>query len=188
MNEKEIIKSERFNVLILSGVLVAIGLIGEIIVATNKRLTVGYRAEEVSLFYIIPLVFIALALIVYLSYSKMELTVTDKRVYGRATFGKRVDLPFDSISAVGTSMMKGIVVTSASGSIKFKFIKNSDEIHSAISKLLVERQGKEEPKTTIKQEVPQSDADEIKKFKNLLDNGTITQEEFDAKKKQLLGL
>lgn len=31
-------------------------------------------------------------------------------------------------------------------------------------------------------------ADEIKKFKELLDCGAITQEEFDAKKKQLLGL
>lgn len=31
-------------------------------------------------------------------------------------------------------------------------------------------------------------ADEIKKFKDLLDMGAITQEEFDAKKKQLLGL
>lgn len=33
-----------------------------------------------------------------------------------------------------------------------------------------------------------SDADEIKKFKELLDSGIITQAEFDAKKKQLLGL
>ena len=33
-----------------------------------------------------------------------------------------------------------------------------------------------------------SSADEIAKFKKLLDDGTITQEEFDAKKKQLLGL
>ena len=39
-------------------------------------------------------------------------------------------------------------------------------------------------------EAPQvvSAADEIAKFKQLLDNGIITQEEFDAKKKQLLGL
>ena len=35
---------------------------------------------------------------------------------------------------------------------------------------------------------PVSSADEIKKFKELLDAGIITQEEFDAKKKQLLGL
>lgn len=33
-----------------------------------------------------------------------------------------------------------------------------------------------------------SAADELKKFKELLDMGIITQEEFDAKKKQLLGL
>ena len=33
-----------------------------------------------------------------------------------------------------------------------------------------------------------SNADELKKFKDLLDSGIITQEEFDAKKKQLLGL
>ena len=33
-----------------------------------------------------------------------------------------------------------------------------------------------------------SNADELKKFKELLDMGIITQEEFDAKKKQLLGL
>ena len=35
---------------------------------------------------------------------------------------------------------------------------------------------------------PVSSADEIRKFKELLDSGIITQEEFDAKKKQLLGL
>ena len=35
---------------------------------------------------------------------------------------------------------------------------------------------------------PFSTADELKKFKELLDSGIITQEEFDAKKKQLLGL
>ena len=40
--------------------------------------------------------------------------------------------------------------------------------------------------TTVVQQT--SVADEIKKFKELLDMGVITQEEFDAKKKQLLGL
>ena len=36
--------------------------------------------------------------------------------------------------------------------------------------------------------VSPSPADELKKFKELLDSGIITQEEFDTKKKQLLGL
>lgn len=32
------------------------------------------------------------------------------------------------------------------------------------------------------------EADQIRKFKSLLDDGIITEEEFEAKKKQLLGL
>ena len=38
------------------------------------------------------------------------------------------------------------------------------------------------------QEKPISNADEISKYKKLFDDGVITQEEFEAKKKQLLGL
>ena len=33
-----------------------------------------------------------------------------------------------------------------------------------------------------------SNADELKKYKKLLDDGIISQEEFDAKKKQILGI
>ena len=123
--------------------------------------------------------------------SNCELIVTNKRVYGRAAFGKRVDLPVDSISAVSlSSFFNGIAVSTSSGKIAFLSIKNSRDIQKVISELLIERQSKEKPTTTatIKQEIPQSNADELEKFKNLLDKGVITQEEFDAKKKQLLGL
>ena len=44
------------------------------------------------------------------------------------------------------------------------------------------------PNNTAQANTNISVADEIKKFKDLLDSGIITQEEFDAKKKQLLGL
>ena len=44
------------------------------------------------------------------------------------------------------------------------------------------KNGSKNPQTSL------SAADEIKKYKELLDIGVITQEEFDAKKKQLLGL
>lgn len=37
-------------------------------------------------------------------------------------------------------------------------------------------------------EKPFSEADELLKWKNLLDSGVVTQEEYEAKKKQLLGL
>ena len=46
----------------------------------------------------------------------------------------------------------------------------------------------EAAETTLTSTGEGSAADELKKFKELLDMGAITQEEFDAKKKQLLGL
>lgn len=143
----------------------------------------------------IPFVVVAIGLLVFLGIfnkltSQNEISVTDKRVFGQAAFGKRVDLPLDAISAVGTSAFKAISVSSASGVIKFYLMENQADLHKAISGLLVNRQTKDAAvaHTTIKQEIPQSNADELKKFKELLDSGIITQEEFDAKKKQLLGL
>ena len=41
---------------------------------------------------------------------------------------------------------------------------------------------------TVSQNTVTSSADEIVKFKKLADDGIITQEEFEAKKKQLLDL
>ncbi len=118
----------------------------------------------------------------------IELVVTDKRIYGCAIFGRRLDYPLDAITSVGTCMFHGITVTTSSGAMVFTMLKNNHEIYKIISDLLVERQGKSNTSTTVIQEVPQSNADELKKFKELLDMGVITKEEFDAKKKQLLGL
>ena len=60
-----------------------------------------------------------------------------------------------------------------------------EELLSTLSQLL----GAQEQSETAAASAPQlSAADEIAKFKGLLDSGAITQEEFDAKKKQLLGL
>lgn len=197
MEEKVIIKSKLANVTLASGILAGIGLVLFLVVffavypiggSYDISMLISRVAPLYLAFTFLPCVIIAI--IFYVSASKIELTVSDKRVYGSAAFGKRVDLPLDAISAVGTSAFNGIAITTASGAIKFVMIKNRDEIHSAVSKLLVERQSKEKPvaTTTIKQEIPQSNADELKKYKELLDSGVISQEEFDAKKKQLLGL
>lgn len=128
--------------------------------------------------------------IFYLIYSKTELVVTDKRVYGKTSWGKRVDLPIDSVSAVGTSFLNTIAVTTASGAIKFGMIVNRNEVHEKITNLLVKRQGERKNEVLDNAIVNRdiSSADELKKYKDLLDQGIISQEEFDAKKKQLLGL
>lgn len=128
-------------------------------------------------------------LILYLIGRKQKITVTDKRVFGNAAFGKRVDLPLDSVSAVATSAFKGLSVATSSGRITFIGIKNRDEIHKVISDLLIERQSK--PKAVVQEEkpaAPSNVAEQLKQLKELVDAGILTQEEFDAKKKQLLGL
>ena len=144
----------------------------------------------VSLVIDLGLIFLIVGIILYISLAKVAITVTDKRVFGTATWGRRVDLPLDSISAVSTSAFKGVAVATSSGTINFKAIENYKEIHETVGGLLIDRQNKSQPisQTTIKQEIQQSDADELKKYKELLDSGIITQEEFDAKKKQLLGV
>jgi len=150
--------------------------------------------EDDIIISLMPLTLIILIVLLYFWLRSYSLTVTDKRVYGQTAFGKRVDLPIDSVSAVGTSALKGISVGTSSGKISFKLIKNQVEMHSVISNLLKERQEKEKSQTVTKETtvnqtiIEQTSADELKKFKELLDMGAITQDEFDAKKKELLGL
>jgi len=142
------------------------------------------------IFCIIPVAAFALiGGLIYLWLRSYELTITDKRIYGKVAWGKRVDLPVDSVSATATiNHLKGVSVSTPSGKIGFLAIKNADEIYKVVSNLLIERQ-QEKAKSVAVASAPKNDsADELKKFKDLLDSGVITQEEFDAKKKQLLGL
>ena len=142
-------------------------------------------------FWEFPYVYIGLSfwvvaiciLFTFLMMKKMQITITDKRVCGKTYFGRSVDLPMDSISAVGSSWFNGIAVSTSSGKVSFLFIENSKGIRELLCQLLIDRQGK--PQSVIPNK---SNADELKKYKELFDSGIITQEEFDAKKKQLLNL
>ncbi len=126
------------------------------------------------------------SLVFYLWLSKCSLTITDKRVYGRGAFGKRIDLPVDSISSVGAGALKGISMGTSSGRVKFKLIKNRDEMHKVISELLANRQSRSAAAVPTVTASSASVADELKKYKELLDGGVITQEEFERKKAELL--
>ena len=129
--------------------------------------------------------------LIYLWLKSYSVTVTDKRVFGKVVFGKRVDLPVDSISSTATiGLFHGVSVATSSGMVKFLLIKNANEIYETISKLVIDRQ----PNKTVAAPAPQpsapvsDEADKLAKFKALLDDGVITEEEFNEKKKQLLGL
>ena len=210
MEEKRIIKSKVANVKLIRNIIWIIGLLSGIGAsmwyAESRRFsyeefssysytysTSNYIGEMFSMYGVLSFLgvvaaFFLIGYIFYKATSKVSLTITDKRVCGTAVFGKRVDLPLDSISAIGVGVFKKITVSTPSGVISFPMIENRDEIHKALSDLLIARQEKPASTTTIKQEIPQSNADELKKYKALLDSGVISQAEFDAKKKQLLGL
>lgn len=138
-------------------------------------------------YYMIP--FVALSIIgalIYLWLNSYNLTVSDKRVSGEVLFGKKVDLPIDSISATSIiSIFKGVGISTSSGRIGFLAIKNSAEIYKIINNLLIKRQ---EDKTQNNIVNAKDETEQLKRFKELFDSGVITQEEFDQKKKQLLGL
>ena len=138
--------------------------------------------------WIIPLaISVAISVLLYLWLNSSELTVTDKRVYGQVAISGRVDLPMDSVSATATVRpLKGVSVSTASGKISFLAVKNADEIYKVISELLVNRQ--QEKKAEPVFVAPVDEVDQLRRYKELLDSGVITQEDYDAKKKQLLGL
>lgn len=124
-----------------------------------------------------------LGIFIYFMCKSSTITITNKRAYGKTLFGSRVDIPVDSISAVGmVGIVHGITVSSSSGTISFPYISNYKEIHSTLSEIIINRQETYNSKTSNSL----STIDEIKKYKELLDNGAITQEEYEKKKKDLL--
>ena len=103
MEEKVLVKSEHYN----STFVWIIPFIAACIVAI-RFITWDISISHPVWFIVLGL--ILLGFIVYWWLSKFELIVTNKRVYGKAAFNKRIDLPMDLVSAVGTSFLWGIDV------------------------------------------------------------------------------
>ncbi len=69
-----------------------------------------------------------------------KIGVTNKRVYGITTQGKRVDIPIDAISSVSSGSAKEISIASSYGVSKFMGIKEKDQVQNTINMLLAARQ------------------------------------------------
>ena len=72
------------------------------------------------------------------------------------------------------------------GVIRFFWIDNNRLIATEIRNLINERQANTEMDSSKNNPRPGAYLDELEKLKELLDSGVITQEEFVAKKKQIL--
>jgi hypothetical protein len=89
------------------------------------------------------------------------------------------------------SFAQDLLITSAGAEIKCTFAASTvkremDALKRFVDAAWAAKKAIDEAPVNTAAQV--SAADELKKFKELLDMGVINQEEFDAKKKQLLGL
>lgn len=118
---------------------------------------------------------------------------TDRRMvfYGKKMFGYDLEVfPYSNISSI--EMSKGMMGHSigffASGNkIEMKWINSGDV--SEFTQIVKSKIGKKsEPAQTTSQNNSVDLADQIRKLADLRDQGILTEEEFQAKKSQLLSL
>ena len=153
MEEKVLIKSEQYNIKKNLKIMVIIGAVLSIILLyaeISLLIEMGEMRDALDCFFVSLLIFSPIAIftfvgfLIYLWLHSYELTVTDKRIYGKVAWGKRIDLPVDSVSAIATiRILKGVSVSTSSGRISFRVIKNADEICVMHEGRIVER-GKHE--------------------------------------------
>ena len=196
MEEKVLIKSKldekvekvlRYIMLVLF----ALSILGGIVAFCYYVAPHAHGLDEVVLCIIILIsvgfaLFALLTMVLYFCYTQCELTVTEKNIKGKRLFGKEVVLPIYMVSAFATKELFSIIsIATSSGYVKFGCIANYKEIGEVLTSLISERQEKTEVENTP---ANTDSLQQLKQLKELLDSGIITQEEFDAKKKQILGL
>ena len=127
------------------------------------------------------------------TFDRVSIVVTNYKITGAYGFKEQMNIPIDSISSVtmNSSFLSAIGFTCAGNAYRMSYIENRIEIIEVVNKLIAERTAdKRLCNTPIKAEQNSSNdiTTELKKYKSLLDEGLITQKDFENKKKQLLNL
>lgn len=127
---------------------------------------------------------VTLTTIALLLDKKRNIIVKKDTVTITKLFKKKADLLIADINSVETTKLKGVKIIGNGFKYSILLLSNNEEVKDNLFKLL--GTAKKEIKETKEKKENISAADEIKKYKDLLDAGAITQEEFDKKKKELL--
>lgn len=127
------------------------------------------------------------------SYVASNFTDGEKTVYYKDANGVQFkaasNVLFGYLQLETASGMMNNNASNYTGENSFSFDFSDNEIMTEVSNYIKKRIDEIKSGAGAPAVVAQvSPADELKKFKELLDMGIITQDEFDAKKKQLLGL
>ena len=129
------------------------------------------------------IILIILGIIFFILCSRQKLVVTEEGVSG-ATLTRRINIPFSSVKTVSLGGLKGITFGTSSGKTGFVCIKNNEDIQHIVSAKITDSDKGSAQKTINEQPM----APDLMKLKEYLDAGIITAEEFEVKKKQILGL
>ena len=122
----------------------------------------------------------------YFSARNNSITLTNYKITGVYNRHLSLNIPIDSISSVSKGWQGSLCITCAGNKYNIMFVGNRDDFCSSLNELLSQRTLQTMSEHSLKTSMPCYE--EIEKLKHLLDNGVISQEEFEAKKKQLLGL
>lgn len=168
---------------------------------------VGREASPTTLIFIFVCLclIIAICIIFGILYSKVvakkcSIIIENTGVIGtRVKFfsNKEIKLPIEKIDSITVQNGildklyggKTIAIRSSSGLIKFPWVQNAQEFLDATLAGIQKYKELVSTKSEATPAVPVSDEfEKVKKLKELQQQGLLTEEEFEAKKKQLLGL
>ena len=137
---------------------------------------------------IIGALIVIVGIIMKLCTEKCELTVTDEAVFGKRIFRKKVYIPLNEITSNKKCWyLSGVLISSITGVSIFPCFKNRNDIIKVLTPLLTQTQ-QNSPQTITTINKNSDESKRLKDLKVLLDDGVITQEEFELKKKQILNL
>ena len=121
-------------------------------------------------------------IIIKVNTEKCEITVYIHAIIGKLTHGKGVVIPMNQITAINPNSFNGVSISSIGNTCTFYCFENRDEIIKAISYILANP-----PQATVSSATSATgETERLKKLKELFDNGVLTQEEFDEKKREIL--
>lgn len=149
----------------------------------------GLLVVNISLIgFWLTLPFVILGTVLFKWRDNCHIRVTDRRVIGVASFGKKVSIPLEMVVATAlTPSGKGVFVYTASKKFAFRKLDDAARINHILSGMIMENKARSEQQFTQNQ-AHNDDTYWLQKYKELLDSGAISQAEYDAKKEQLLGL
>ena len=156
----------------------------------------SHESRYPSYFYFAPeyfvlhwqwLFYIGLTVLSRWLYMQNHVIVTERTVYGKSFWGRTVMLPIQQITAVvSAKVYSRLTIVTTNGRVHFIMIGNHAKIALAIRTLISQVQEDTLVKKSVKALNEGPSLSEEEKLLGLLNQDIITQEEFDAKKAQIL--